>query len=424
MAQTAIHRVDFAVVGGGAAGLAAAIVYKQLQPSHRVVVLERLPKIGKKILATGNGRCNIGHTPITPAHYHGSVDPTLALTQYGDTEAFFATLGLFLRTDSEGRLYPLSNQATAVLDTLQLAIKRYGVEVWCDGQVTDLQPRADGFLLHTADRTLFATKVVVTVGGAAAPAFGTDGNFTTLLERCGHTIIPLRPTLCPLPAPIAKRLSGLRMTARCTAYRGSQRLAVEVGEVQFSHNQLSGICIFNLATHRPDRVVLDLFDGLSETALVTMLQQAMAGRPEATGSACLTGVLPQEFATQLLIDQKLSPTTRLTNAQLVSLAKALKAFSVPITGQGDFARAQTTAGGISGKEVTARLESKLYKGLFFAGEVLDVDGDCGGYNLHFAWSSARLVAHTAAGQPTFTTTPPKATPRRTKTPSKKQKKRR
>lgn len=404
---------DLLILGGGAAGMAAAIEAARLAPRARIALLEKLPRIGKKLLATGNGRCNLGHTPASLSCYHGSVSPAAAFASHGDTVSFFRSLGLLTRTDEAGRIYPLSNQATAVLDALRLGLEQYAIPVLCNQTVVKLQPQKWGFSVRTTSTenpdkpetvTYFSKRVLITSGGAAAPAFGTDGSLFALLNTLGHHPTKLIPALCPIPTERkqVRPLKGLRVQAACTAWKKNQLLARQSGEVQFTEQALSGICLFDLARTEPDTIQLDLLPQYSEAEVEQLLVECASLRSHAAVEDWLTGLFPKRIANALWKTVSSLPLDRPAPFPAASewkrLASRIKDWRFPVTGRADWKQAQVTAGGIPAKEVTEALESVVCPGLFFAGECLDVDGDCGGYNLHWAWASGRYAAHGALSQ--------------------------
>lgn len=394
-----MNQYDVCIIGGGAAGLACAIELKRTAPNYRVAILEKHPRIGKKILATGNGRCNLGHTPIHQSDYHGSIDPMPIFGKTGDTVAFFRTLGLHTRTDEMGRIYPYSNQATAVLDALRHAVDALKIEVFCDHEVDQIRHQHGQFILTTnpSQDRFSCRQLVLATAGKASPALGTDGAGFTLARAFGHQITSLTPALCAIPTLPMKPLKGVRLQAGCTAYKNGNPIKQELGEVQFTEQALSGICIFNLARYQPDQIVLDLLPQCRVDEVKTMLYALRDARKHTLPCDWFTGLFAKPIAQYLLKAVGIAPDKPLdpkhaSNA-IDTLAQLVKAWNFPVTGCADFQKAQVTAGGIDATQVTDRLESKLQKGLYFAGEMLDVDGDCGGYNLHFAWSSGRFVAH-------------------------------
>lgn len=400
------------IVGGGASGLSAAIASARM--GAEVTILERQPRVGKKILLTGNGRCNLGHEGRDFSRYHGTFPQMRQILQRFDTEQFFRQLGLYVRTDSEGRMYPCSNAAASVLDALRMETNRLHVTERTDCMVTDLQPQKDGtWKVITADACIHADAVILAAGGSAAPSCGTDGNLLPLLKKLGHRIVEPLPALCPIPSDTARlrALKGMRVRARVSALVDGAVRGEETGEVQFTENALSGICLFNLsrlaAIHgKRMKLSLDLLPDLWQTedkglAELTELTQI---RGEMPCGDLLTGLLPKRVA-EVCMKQAVGTITASTadvfkdDEAKNTLLRILHDWRFPVTGMGKFAQAQVTAGGVSGQSVTQTLCSKVQKNLYFCGELLDVDGDCGGYNLDWAWASGAWAGMHAASDP-------------------------
>ena len=223
-----------AVIGGGASGLAAAIA--AARAGAEVTVLERLPRVGKKLLLTGNGRCNLSHTPLDFAHYHGTVPQAAQILAQFDTAEFFRSTGLRMRTDAEGRQYPYSMTAASVLDALRLTAEQCGVQTVCGCFVRSLTPAGGRWQIgcETAEgaRSFSADAVIAAAGGSAAPACGTDGSLLPVLERLGHRVVRPLPALCPVPvrSPMLRQLKGLRIRAAVSAVREGSVLRTEAGE--------------------------------------------------------------------------------------------------------------------------------------------------------------------------------------------------
>ncbi len=394
------------IIGGGASGLAAAIT--AAQHGAKVTVLERLPRVGKKILATGNGRCNLGHTGCDFKKYHGTLPQAKSILQRFDTQSFFAALGILTRTDAEGRMYPASNAAASVLDALRLTCARLGVEEICDTKLTALRQKGDTWTAICGDKTYTTDAVILAAGGAAAPNCGTDGNLLPMLEKMGHKVIHPLPALCPIPTDpaLVRSLKGMRVQASAALLLEDTICKTEIGEVQFTENALSGICIFNLsrlaATHgKRARIALDLLPQLNFEEADALLQQWITLRADDDAESLLIGLLPKRVSA-VCIKQAMG-NNQGTVKSIFPDAKArkkllhlLKHWEFPVTGTAGFAQAQVTAGGISGQSVTGALESRIAKGLYFCGELLDIDGDCGGYNLDWAWASGCCAGKAAA----------------------------
>lgn len=393
------------VVGGGAAGLSAAIA--AAEAGAQVTLLERLPRVGKKILLTGNGRCNLGHAGFDWSHYHGTVPQAKEILQKFHAESYFSRLGICVRTDSEGRQYPLSGTAASVLDALRFAAARAGVQTICDTKVTALLPQKNGWRIVAGEQKFDADAVILASGGSAAPACGTDGSLLAMLREMGYQVKPPKPALCPIPTDPqrVRALKGIRVRAAVSAkYRGDT-LKTEVGELQFTENALSGICVFNLSRLAAMRgtaltIAVDLLPGFTEAESTQLLENLCAVRGELPFGDFLSGVLPKRVGEQVAKQcfgtaSAAAGDILRDHAQRAKLLRLLRSWEFPVTEQAAFSQAQVTAGGVAGQCVTKTLESKLHAGLYFCGELLDIDGDCGGYNLAWAWASGETAGRTA-----------------------------
>ena len=394
------------VIGGGASGLAAAI--SAADSGASVQILERLPRVGKKILLTGNGRCNLSHTPLDFSHYHGTVPQMKRILVNFHADAYFREMGLLTRTDGEGRQYPYSMAAASVLDALRLTAEQKGVQMTCDAQVTGITPTKNGFTVHTKQDDFHADALICAAGGAASPACGTDGSLYPVLKKLGHKIVKPLPALCPVPvsSPYLKQMKGLRVRACVTAERNGKALASESGEVQFTETALSGICVFNLsrlaAIHgNALTLCLNLMPETDADTLFSLIGSLISQRGSLPVSDLLTGLLPKRIGEVLvkLCGGSPAQTARAVFSQkerISALCRLLHRWEFPVSGVSAFSQAQVTAGGVSGQSVTANLESKVCPGLYFCGEILDTDGDCGGYNLAWAWASGQFVGKCCA----------------------------
>ncbi len=397
------------IVGGGAAGLTAAVfLARELKGAGSVLLLEKQPRVGKKLLATGNGTCNISNIHATPARYHGA--PELAgsvLAQFSpqDTLAFFESLGLLCTTRPDGKCYPVSEQASAVLDCLRLEMAALGVEERCDAEVTGIQKTKDGFVLSTTNGEVKAKTVLFCPGGAAAPSLGGSSDGYQLLTALGHTRTPLFPSIVQLRTDTAfvRSMKGIRVDARITV-KTDREIKAETGEVLFTDYGLSGPAAMQVSRIAADwerqkrgdcTAFLDLFPDREETEIYTMLKKRVA-LPGRTGENFLTGLLNKRVGQTLLRSLNIpltTPVAELSDRNLKRLARQMKHWAFPVAGTNGFGGAQVTAGGIRAEEVDYQtLESRKAPGLFLAGEVLDVDGDCGGFNLQFAFSGAAVAA--------------------------------
>ena len=407
---------DYGIIGGGAAGLAAAVFLTRFAGNKRVVLLEKQPRVGKKLLATGNGTCNLTNIAAEPARYHGNAalaEAVLSAFSPRDAVAFFTSIGVDCLIREDGRVYPYSQQAGAVLDALRLTAEAAGAELRTDTAVTGIEPGKNGFSLLTETGTVTAEKVLVTVGGAASPALGGDGTVYRLLTQLGHQKTPLFPSLVQLrtQTDFVRAVKGLRVDAAVGLYLDGTLLREETGEVLFTDYGLSGPAVMQVSRFAGDwerkkdgqlTAVLDLLPEWEPAALKRRVEER-SRLPGRTLEDLLTGLLHKRVGQTVRRVAGVLPLTRpadtLTPQEISAIAATAKRWVLPVTGTQGFGGAQVTAGGIDGGAFDpATLESKRVPGLYAAGEVLDVDGDCGGFNLQFAWSSAFAAAKAMAGK--------------------------
>ena len=394
------------ILGGGAAGLAAALAAAQTDPTARVTVLERSPRPGKKLLATGNGRCNLDNEGIAPESYssadRAALDALLRTVNAADPLGWFRALGLYTRTDETGRVYPYSNQAADVLALLEHHLARCGVEVRTGCTVQTLSQSRGGYVVlfsnaDGTDESLRADAVVCAMGGSAGPQFGTDGFGPRFAAQCGGALAPLYPCLTALQcAKPDKRLAGIRAKAHAALYNGSALLADYRGEVQFTDYGLSGICIMQLSgllapRRGPKRpaVELDLFPALDEAALTALFAARVPLLPGRTPADFWTGLLNPKLGRALWAAARLpdTPLDTLPDAAWQVLANTAKHWLFEDLTPCGWKQAQTTGGGLSLTELEPSFQFKGCPGLYFVGETLDCAGMCGGFNLHWAFGS-------------------------------------
>ncbi|MCI8553581.1 MAG: aminoacetone oxidase family FAD-binding enzyme [Clostridiales bacterium] len=410
---------DMAIIGGGAAGLSAAVFACRAAAARgmtegklSVLVLEKGARVGRKLLATGNGTCNLANTEAAPERYHGRnaafVAPALQRLPAGEVCRFFSSLGVECVTRENGRVYPRCLQAGAVLDCLRLEMQANGVEERCGTPVTALRQRGGGFELLTGGGDLCrARRVLVCTGGAASPSLGGSSDGYALLGGLGHSRSALFPTIVQVRTDpsLVKAVRGIRVDARVSFQLDGRELAAERGELLFTEYGLSGPvvmqisrCVGEWERKKQGRLtaVLDLLPDLDreETTALLIRRRRLKGR---TLEQYLTGFVNKRLGQTLLRAAGLGPLSLpaeiLTDGELAQLAARLKGWELAVTGTQGFAGAQATAGGVSTAEFDPyTLQSRLAPGLYAAGEVLDIDGDCGGFNLHWAWASACLAA--------------------------------
>ena len=406
---------NIVILGGGAAGMAAAIAAAEANTTAKVTLLEQNSRVGKKLLATGNGRCNLSNTGIDPRCYFTAnpkaMTKMLQAIQQANPLGWFEAHGLVWRADEAGRIYPYSNQAADVLNLLLHWLEHTGVEVRTDCVVSDVAPGQNGYTLTLADgQTLFAHALICAAGGSAGPQFGTDGFGCALAEKLGLTVVPLYPCLVPLKCKKSQvsGLSGIRVKADVTLYDGSRPIRTEEGEVQFTDYGLSGIAVMQLSGRlgpmggiRKPQIALDLFPHLSEKELLTLLHRHSRSLPGVNAAAFMTGLVNRKVGLAVWKAQKLGEEKRLVSTlskeEWQQLAYGLKYWLFTELENTGWKNAQTTGGGIA----LAQLDCGSFgvtnhPGLYFVGETVDCAGSCGGFNLHWAFGSGILAGLDAA----------------------------
>ena len=394
--------LDTLVIGGGAAGMAAAVAAGMC--GDRVMLLERMDRVGRKLLATGNGRCNLMNTG--PLRYPGGTGLAEAvLTRCGAEEqaAFWRYLGLSLREEDGGRVYPASGQASSVLDTLRLALSACQVTVETGAAVTSIKSQPDCLTVTAGERAWKARRVIVAGGGCAQPKLGSDGSVWQLMTPFGHRLIAPQPSLTQIvtdPAPI-RGLSGIRVRCRVTVLDGGHALHEEKGELLFADYGVSGVCVMQCARYAAPGTILriDLTGGMglgSPAEAANELRRRRALYASLPLEQLLTGLCIPRLASCLCqaagIRWKERLIQSLSDHEIDRLAHVIAAFDLTVRGVKGFDSAQVTAGGLdTGEFDPATLESRYQPGLHACGEMLDVDGDCGGYNLMFAFGSGLLA---------------------------------
>jgi predicted Rossmann fold flavoprotein len=401
---------DVVVIGAGAAGLLAAA--RAAERGRRVLLLEKNRKPGVKILMSGGTRCNLTHA----TDKHGIIaafgpqgrflHSALAALGPSDLVDLFHAEGVPTKVEPTGKIFPVSDKAIDVLEALKRRLARSGAQLALEEPVLDVAREDDGFLIRTSIRTLHAAKVIVTVGGQSYPGAGTTGDGYAWAANLDHTIVPPRPALAPLTsgAPWVKSLRGVtipdvrvKLQERAT----SKTIAERRGSFLFTHFGLSGPAPMDVsreAAHfRPGQMqlVCDFLPEAGAEQLSSRLQAEAAASGKKQIVAIVTQWLPRRLAESLLEQARLPADRRgaeFSKAERSALVQAIKAIAIPIEGTLGFKKAEVTAGGVSLAEVDSRtMQSKLVPNLFFAGEVLDVDGPIGGYNFQAAFSTGWLA---------------------------------
>ncbi len=400
-----MKKYDIAVIGGGASGLSAAISAARTRPDLKIVILEKLPRIGKKILATGNGRCNFTNTNINETNYHGSCKPLYESIADFDCEDFFRQLGVIGYADDEFRVYPLNNNASSILDALRLEIAKLGIDIICDFNVTDIK-KEKNYLIKSENCSVNTSSVIIAGGGMSQSSLGSDGSILRLLKKTGISVSPLSPALTSFKvnSQNVRSLKGIRTNALVSLYSNGKKLGVEKGEIQFGDGTLSGICIFNLSclvsSNEGLSVSIDMLPHMNYNEAHSIISDIRKIRNDAPLEDFLSGIINKRIGMNIIkstTTHTLSePVSSLDDKEINRIATAVKAFTFEITGLSGFEKSQVTYGGVHISEVDEKLRSKKFKRLYFCGEILDIIGDCGGYNLHFAFGSGVLAGKTCA----------------------------
>lgn len=393
------------IIGGGASGMMAALTAAE-DKENNIILLERQQRVGRKLLATGNGRCNLTNTGASIENYHGE-NPEFAASALGkfspqDTLDFFSSLGLVTVTEYGGRVYPLSNSANSVVDVLRFAIEeRKNITLKTSCPAREIRKSGEGFEVITDDGKIQAAALILACGGAAGAKLGgvTDGY--ELLKPLGHKRTALRPSLVQLicETTYPRALKGIRAEATLRLYSGKTFLASSKGELQFIEAGLSGPAAFDISRAAAfcdpgASVHIDFLDMLGVNEVFELLKRRALSLPSLSTDELLTGVLHNRLGRMVLKYASLGgrKLDSLTDDELMRAAESCKDFCIELLGVEGFDFAQVTAGGIKTSGVNPEtLESWFVPNLYICGELLDIDADCGGFNLQWAWASGHLA---------------------------------
>lgn len=396
---------DLIIVGGCSAGIVAAINAKRRNPDMKIAILEKLPRIGKKLLATGNGKCNLTNETAVMHDYIGKDFASYAFAKYSPetVKEFFASLGLLCYTDSCGRVYPESNTASSVVDALRFELERLNIDVFCDTPVTEIRHKSD-FVINGE---FVCKKLIIAAGGKSSPSQGSDGSGYALAKSLGHSITKLYPALVPLCASpeITKPMKGVRVRNVTLTLKGDKKIAQTSGEILFTDYGLSGIAAMELAAPAQKYIddvkcnpftYIDFMPDMNYNELVDYLINLNKIKGLVNIDNLLTGFLPKAVGIAVCKACKLYKADKLiselSEKDMRKIAEKIKNFPLEVTGSKDFKDAQVTSGGIKTDEIDKKtMQSKICKNLYFAGEIIDVDGGCGGFNLQWAWASGMLA---------------------------------
>ena len=395
--------MNVCIIGGGAAGMMAAITAADC--GHRVTLLERQARVGRKLMATGNGRCNLTNRHAVPEHYHGEDRDfcAYALSAF-DVDAtldWFAAHGLVTMAEESGRIYPYSNMAGSVLDVLRYALERPEIDLRAGCTVTRIRRLGDGFTVESDQGIFSADKVVLCAGGAAGSKVGGVMDGYQLAKHLGHHRTALYPSLVQLKTDptYPRALKGVKAEAAVTIRRGHEVLAENRGEILFTEYGVSGPAVFEISRAAAAggeglSVELDFLPDWEDSSTMDWLQQRRGSAGTRESGTLLAGTLHSRLGQMVCKAAGFTSQSAdtLTDNDLHRIARCLRTFTLDIQGVCGFDQAQVTAGGLRTDEFDPQtMESHLVPGFYACGEVLDIDGDCGGYNLQWAWSSGHLA---------------------------------
>lgn len=403
------------IVGGGAAGMMAAIM--AARQGARVTLLEGSTRLGQKLLSTGNGKCNLGNRKMDVTEYYTSQPKRLeGFLRKFDTEdaiSFFQGIGVLLK-EKNGYLYPACEQAAVVQDALRYELKALQVEALTEQKVNSLKLYGETGELQvkSADRIFIFDKLILACGGKAAPKTGSDGSGFNLAKQMGHSLTPLVPALVQLRCSenYLKAVAGVRADAKVSLYRDGQCVASERGELQLTDYGISGIPVFQLSREAnyilreksEAAMVIDFLPDYGEADYAQLCaSRSLLLQGERSVEEFFTGMLHKKLMILFIRQAGLRPSENVQEAdreKLLKVYELCRNFRLQVTGSNSYDNAQVCAGGVPLQEVTDDLESVKVPGVYFAGEILDVDGKCGGYNLHWAWCSGYVAAMAAASQ--------------------------
>jgi len=397
-----MNNEELIIIGGGAAGLWAAIT--AARAGRKVLLLEQNSRTGKKILVSGNGKCNIGNRYIDLQRFHSQNPPFIekVLDGYGfdEVEIFFGSIGLELVEGKEGKMFPMSLQAASVVDLLEYEAKRAGVEIYCNCKVQCISKEGDTFVLGTTEGEKRTSRLLITSGSPAAPQLGGNDSGYIFATAMGHTLIPRHPSLVQLCSEErwVKSCAGVKVAGVARLYANGEYITEREGDLLFTNYGISGLAILDLSREVSTRLAtfdycelsLDLMSKLSKEKLTNLLLSRIEKESEKHIGLWLQGILNKKLIWIILEQSKCKSRVEsdLNRKEINKLVHSIKNLKLSINDTKGFKGAEVSTGGIDTSEIDPEtMESKLVPNLYFAGEILDVDGDRGGFNFHWAWVS-------------------------------------
>lgn len=401
-----MHSKRVIIIGGGASGMMAALSARK--NGAEVTIIERNHKLGKKILATGNGRCNFTNVDATPNHYNHPDFVNLVFEQFSvdKTISFFKQLGIYPKIEDEGKTYPLSEQASSINMLFEEEIKHQKILVVYETFVKEIIKQGDVFQVITNKDSYVSDRVIIATGGRALPQSGSDGNGYMMAERLGHHITDIFPSLVKLTldSPYLKHLDGVKFKGTVELLDYKQIIQSEFSDVLFTKYGISGPGILQLS-RRANELIHQNKDVWIKVIIINYIEkldviERMKDMKDRQIKHFLTGLIHHKLIDPILKETKISKDKilqELTKEESRNLVSILFDWRFKVTGSKDFTEAQVTAGGIRVDEIHPHtLESKIMPKLYFTGEILDIDALCGGFNLQWAWSSGYVAGYHAS----------------------------
>ncbi len=399
------------IIGGGASGMTAAI--SAAREGAEVILIEHKERLGKKILSTGNGRCNLTNECMTTACFRSDDSAIVGevLKQFGTAETmqFFEELGVILKS-RQGYIYPVSDQASAILEVLEMELSRLSVTICLEHHILEVKKKPQGFQVTTDKGVFRGDALILATGGKAAPVLGSDGSGYAYAKQFGHHLSPVVPALVQLRGSSVsfKQVAGVRVHAKVSLFIGDAVVCTDTGEVQMTNYGISGIPVFQVSRYAAKGLYgkqkvlaeLDFFPELSMEEFQIFITERLKKHGQKTAETFFVGVLPKKMIGFLLKEAMIPLHVRMDSVydeKVETLLSLCKRFPIAIENTNDFEQAQVCAGGVKTTEVNPNtLESAYVPDLYLVGELLDVDGICGGYNLQWAWATGFLAGKSAA----------------------------
>ena len=396
------------IIGGGASGFTASIFAKRKNPNLNITIFEKNKRVLKKVLATGNGRCNITNKNLSLDKYNRESEKFIkyAINSFGvsEAESFFASIGILFSEENGGKIYPMNKQASSVVDMLLAEADHLGIDIKCESEITSIKKKGSFFEIESNSEKLRADKIIISCGSKSGGGFSSGYD---ILKQFGHTITPLFPAVVQVKAIGTKPLTGMKFVGKAKILKSKKILEEAEGEILFTDYGLSGPPIMNLSRviskYKKKKknlkeeifISLDFLTEFTEEEIYSLLLERRKILGHLNAELFLNGVINKKISFEVIkrANLKLStPVYSLSNSDLKTVAYLLKNFEFKSEGVMPFINSQVCAGGVELSQIDPfTMESKKVNGLFVTGEILNVDGICGGYNLHWAWASGHLA---------------------------------